>query len=71
MIAAWAVVITASAVLGLVLGAWLWNVLRLAWRESSQLCALITLSPLVRRVREEAAEERAARRLLAGKAWKE
>ena len=71
MIVAWVVVLTASAVLGLVLGAWLWSVLRLAWRESSQLCALITLSPLVRLVRAEAAEEREGRRLLAGKEWKE
>lgn len=71
MLIAWAVVLVSSAVIGLVLGSYLWHVLRCAWRESSMLCAIITLSPIVTRVRAEQAEEREARRLLAGKAWRD
>lgn len=69
MLIAWAVVLVASAVIGLAGGAYAWHVLRCAWRKSSMLCARITLSPIVTRVRAEQAEEREARRLLAGKAW--
>lgn len=44
---------------------------RLAWRESTVALATITLSPVVAAVRAEAAEDREARRLLAGKVWAE
>jgi len=71
MLIAWVTVLVASIVLGLLLGAWLCHVLRCAWRESSMMCAHISLSPLVARVREERAEERAGRRSLAGKTWVE
>lgn len=65
------VVALSALVVGLVLGSLAWHALRCAWRESSMICARITLSPLVARVREEQAEERAGRRSLAGKTWVE
>jgi hypothetical protein len=71
MLIAWVVVLVASAVIGLVAGAYAWHVLRCAWRESSMLCTIVTLSPIVSRVLAEQDEEREARRLLAGKAWVE
>lgn len=44
---------------------------RRVWRESRGIVRDLELQPLVQQARGELDEERAARRSLAGKAWKE
>ncbi len=71
MLIAWVAIVGAGLVVGLVAGSYLAHVARLAWRESTVALATITLSPVVAAVRAEAADDREARRLLAGKVWAE